>query len=117
MYEASIGFYLYDGGGGIILYQEDLSSIRVGYRQVAHLLGIGQLVVGLQLVVDFVVLFLEAAGVELRNIVISPRPHRRRQLLRRRLVLVEGGGVELGNVLDRFAAPGPLQLGALLLSL
>ena len=76
-----------------------------------------QLVVGLELVVDLRVLLLEAPGVELRNVVVASRPHRRRLLIRRLFILVECRGIELRNVLDRFSATCSLQLGALLLAL
>ena len=82
-----------------------------------YLLGVCQLVVGLELVVDLRVLLLEAPGVELRNVVVASRPHRRRLLIRRLFILVECRGIELRNVLDRFSATCSLQLGALLLAL
>jgi hypothetical protein len=82
-----------------------------------YLFGVGELVVGLELVVDLGVLLLEAARVQLRDVVIASRSDRRRNLLRRCFVLVEGGGVQLGNILDWLAASGALKFRALLLSL
>ena len=86
-------------------------------RSIPHLLGVGELVVGLELVVDLGVLLLEAPRVELRDVVVASRSDGGGDLLRRGLVLVEGGGVELGDVLHRLPAAGSLQLRALLLSL
>ena len=82
-----------------------------------YLFWVGELVVGLELVVDLGVLLLEAARVQLRDVVIASRSDRRGNLLRRCFVLVEGGGVQLGNILDWLAAPSAFKFRALLLSL
>jgi hypothetical protein len=82
-----------------------------------YLFGVGELVIGLELVVDLGVLLLEAARVQLRDVVIASGSDRRGNLLRRCFVLVEGGGVQLCNILDWLAAPGALKLRALLFPL
>ena len=78
-----------------------------------YLSWVGNLIPGLgPKAVGIVVLLLKTAGVELGDVGIAAWPVWRRHAVSGRVRLVEGRRVQLGNVLDRLAAAGALQLWA-----